>query len=175
MLASGVLLFVIFRVPGAGSKAAHSPHGHGIAAFESQFTPVPRLVGLASGTVLELGPGPGIQFPHFNRSVITRIYGVEPNEQLFNLLRNEIIEQHGLGDIYVPINAALEDTHVLEDSWGIGSDNIDTIVCTQVLCSVSKPAEAVKQMHRLLKPGGQLLFWEHQASQDPVTKLVQSE
>lgn len=149
--------------------------GHHFAAYEAAFTPVPRLVGLASGTVLELGPASGNQFPHFDRTAITRIYGVEPNEYLFNRLRSETIEQQGLSDIYVPINAALEDAKVLEESWGVGAESIDTIVCMQVLCSVAAPAKAAEEIYRLLKPGGQLLFWEHHASRDPVTRILQGE
>ncbi|RMZ83755.1 hypothetical protein DV738_g871, partial [Chaetothyriales sp. CBS 135597] len=148
--------------------------GHHFAAFEEAWTPVPRLVGMASGTVLELGPGSGNQLPRFDRSAISRIYGIEPNEYLFNLLRDDAVRQHGLGDIYFPINAALEDDSLL-DSRGIGAESIDTVVCMQVLCSVPDPARAAEHIHRLLKPGGQLLFWEHQASRDPVTRLVQGE
>lgn len=146
--------------------------GHHFAAFEEAWTPVPRLVGEASGTILELGPGTGNQFPRFNRSVITRIYGLEPNEYLFAQLRDGIVEKHGLGDVYVPINAALESDEVLK-SWNIDSGSLDTIVCMQVLCSVPEPFEAAKKIYRLLKPGGQLLFWEHRASRDRITRLVQ--
>lgn len=149
--------------------------GHHFAAYEAAATPVPRLVGMANGTVLELGPGSGNQFPRFNRSSISRIYGIEPNEQLFHQLRDETIERHGLGDIYVPINAALEDSKLLEETWNVGDGNIDSVVCMQVLCSVTDPDAAAKRIYRLLKPGGQLLFWEHTASQDLVTRQVQGE
>lgn len=143
--------------------------------FEAQATPVPRLVGMADGIVLELGPGSGGQLPRFNISNISRIYGVESNEELCDRLRNGIIEQHGLSDIYVPINAALENSKLLEEEWQIGAESIDSVVCMQVLCSVQDPAAAAKQIHRLLKPGGQLLFWEHRASQDWVTRHIQGE
>ena len=83
-------------------------------------------------------------------------------------------EQSGLGDLYVPINAALEDTELLE-SWGIGAGKIDTVVCMQVLCSVSDPVRAAEEIYRLLWPGGQLLFWEHQASRDIVKRIGQRE
>jgi SAM-dependent methyltransferase len=130
---------------------------------------------MANGIVLGLGPGSGNQFPRFNRSSISRIYGIEPNEPLFHQLRDETIERHGLGDIYVPINAALEDSKLLEETWNLGDGSIDSVVCMQVLCSVSNPDSAAKQIYRLLKPGGQLLFWEHTASQDLVTRQVQGE
>lgn len=71
---------------------------------------------MANGIVLELGPGSGNQFPRFSRSSISRIYGIEPNEQLFCQLCDDTIERHGLGDIYVPINAALEDSKLLEET-----------------------------------------------------------
>jgi ubiquinone/menaquinone biosynthesis C-methylase UbiE len=146
--------------------------GQHFAAYEAAATPVPRLVEAANGVVLELGPGSGNQFSRFKKTVISRIYGIEPNEHLFNQLRNETIKLHHLSDIYVPINAALEDKNILEE-WNIGDESIDSVVCMQALCSVSDPTAAAKQMHRLLKPGGQLLFWEHTASQDWVTRQVQ--
>jgi ubiquinone/menaquinone biosynthesis C-methylase UbiE len=146
--------------------------GQHFAAYEAAATPVPRLVEAANGVVLEVGPGSGNQFSRFDKTVISRIYGIEPNENLFNQLRNEKIKLHHLSDIYVPINAALEDKNILEE-WNIGDESIDSVVCMQALFSVSDPTAAAKQIYRLLKPGGQLLFWEHTASQDWVTRQVQ--
>ena len=60
---------------------------------------MPRLVGLANGTVLELGPGSGNQFSRFDRKAISRIYGLEPNEFLFDRLRKQTIQQHSLSDL----------------------------------------------------------------------------
>ncbi|KAL3418441.1 methyltransferase domain-containing protein [Phlyctema vagabunda] len=150
----------------------YSTLGHHFAAYEENCTPVPRLVGMARGQVLELGPGSGNQLPRFTRSATSQIYGLEPNKQLFHLLRDEVIAKQNLGDIYISINATLEDDEVLK-SRGIEAGTIDTVVCMQVLCSVSDATLAAKQIHRLLKPGGQLLFWEHQASNDMLTRLVQ--
>lgn len=118
--------------------------GHHLAGFEAAWTPVPRLVGLSSGKVLELGPASGNQLPRFNRSAISRIYGIEPSEQLFNSLCDEVIDKDGLSDIYLPINAALEDEEILK-SWGIEDGTIDTVVCMQVLCSVSDYDHSCKE------------------------------
>lgn len=105
--------------------------GHHFARFEEESTPVRRLAGLAKEIVLELGPGSGSQFPRFDRTATSRIYGIESNEYLFNKLRSEKIENDGLSDIYVPINAALEDDRILE-SAGIVAGSIDTVVCMYV-------------------------------------------
>lgn len=133
---------------------------------------MPRLVEAANGVVLEIGPGSGNQFSRFNKTVISRINGIEPNEHLFNQLLNETIQSHHLNDIYVPINASLEDKNILEE-WNISDESIDSVICMQALCSVSDSTAALKQIYRLLKPGGQLLFWEHTASQDWMTRQIQ--
>lgn len=147
--------------------------GHHFARFEEACTPVPRLVGMASGRILELGPGSGNQLSRFNLSSATRIYGIEPNEELCKLLRGEVIDKHGIADVYVLIQAALEDEETLK-SWGINAGSVDTIVCMQVLCSVVDARAAARIIHRPLKPGGQLIFWEHVESNDTLTRLVQS-
>ncbi|SMQ45362.1 unnamed protein product [Zymoseptoria tritici ST99CH_3D7] len=130
------------------------------------------LVGLAKGIIVELGPGTGSQLPRFNLETVQRIYGVEPNAGMFASLLERIDQSPGLEDVYVPIHAVMEDEALLAAN-GILQGTIDTVVCMQVLCSVSDPARAVERIHSLLKPGGQLLFWEHEASSDTWTRLVQ--
>ena len=143
-----------------------------MAAYEAQMTPVPRLVGLANGVILELGPAQGNQLPRFDRSAVSRIYGLEPNVYLFEELKQNVAKDGALVDVYVAVHAALEDDALLATN-GITRGSVDTIVCMQVLCSVVDLDDAVRRMHRLLKPGGHLLFWEHQASRDIVTRCVQ--
>ncbi|TIA60424.1 hypothetical protein D6C77_04170, partial [Aureobasidium pullulans] len=74
---------------------------------------------------------------------------------------------------YIVINAALEDQDVLT-AYGIVEGSVDTVVCMQVLCSVPDARAAAKRIWKLLKPGGQLVYWEHQGSSDGVTRWVQS-
>ena len=135
---------------------------------------MPRLVAQATGVVLEVGPGSGNSFPRFTRANIERIYGVEPNAQLFDLLVGGVIAKHGLSEIYVPIKGVVEDEALLA-AHGVGANSIDSVVCMQVLCSVDDPRALVQQFYRVLKPGGQLLFWEHEAHHDRVTRFVQGE
>lgn len=136
-------------------------------------TVVPELVASAEGIVLELGPGLGNQIPSFNQGKIHHIYGVEINGSFIPDLLAKAAEC-GLEGKYTAIHCGVEDTDVLE-KHGIKPGSIDTIVSMQVFCSAPQPEAVAKEMYRLLKPGGKLIFWEHRRSDDPVTRIVQCE
>jgi SAM-dependent methyltransferase len=112
---------------------------------------------LATGTILELGPGTGNQLPRYTRSLVSQIYGIEPNKYLFHELHTKVIAEHGMTDIYVPVHGRLEDEELLM-SFGIGPASVDTVVCMQVLCSVDDVKRAMEKVHAYLKPGGSFLF-----------------
>jgi SAM-dependent methyltransferase len=112
---------------------------------------------LATGTILELGPGTGNQLPRYTRSLVSQIYGIEPNKYLFHELHTKVIAENGMTDIHVPVHARLKDEELLM-SFGIGPASVDTVVCMQVLCSVDDVKRAMEKVHVYLKPGGSFLF-----------------
>lgn len=144
--------------------------GHHFSAFEDT-TSVPALVASARGIILELGPATGNQLPRYSISKITHAYGIEPNHAFLDPL-NARIKETGLDDLYTPITCGIEDVDLLQ-KYGIVDDTVDSILSIQVLCSVSDPAKAAEVIYRLLKPGGELIFWEHHASHDWITRIVQ--
>ncbi|KAI1413508.1 S-adenosyl-L-methionine-dependent methyltransferase [Hypoxylon sp. FL1857] len=135
-------------------------------------TVVPDLVASAEGIILEPGPGSGNQVPLFDQAKVEHIFGVEINEFLIPDLRAAVAE-YGLGAKYTIIRSGIEDTEVLE-SHGIRPISFDTIVSIQVLCSVAEPEAVMKELYRLLKPGGKLIFWEHTRSRDLATRIAQN-
>lgn len=135
-------------------------------------TAVPALVCEASGVVLELGPGLGSQLPRYDTSKITKIYGVEPNVDLQKSLR-ENVKASGLIDVYEIVPCGVEDVAELK-RHGIVLDSIDTILSVQVLCSVPDANETLRRLYALLKPGGQLIVYEHVKSKDMISNVVQS-
>ena len=141
-----------------------------VAAIELE-TDVPKLVSEAHGTVLEVGPGSGNQLPRYDISKIDRIYGVEPNVNLHDALRSNI-KKHGCSDVYTIVPCGLEDLDKLRE-YGIKTESIDTVVSVQVLCSVPRPAALVKDLYRLLKPGGEMVVYEHVKSKDYISYSVQ--
>lgn len=58
----------------------------------------------------------------------------------------------------MPVHAALENETVLEQQHRIVSNSVDTILCIQVLCSVTDLETVAKIVYRLLQPGGKLIF-----------------
>lgn len=147
------------------------PH---FSAYEEEETPVPHLISLEKGVVLEIGPGSGTQLPRFNAEAVTRVYGIEPNGTFIPILAAKAAALPELKDKYTIIHAAFENVEILEDH-GVVEGSVDTVVCMQVLCSVDNLPTTCKSIHALLKPGGHLLFWEHQNSSDMLTNWMQSE
>ncbi|MCJ1476582.1 hypothetical protein MMC13_005248 [Lambiella insularis] len=148
-------------------------------AWGPQFTTnenesaVPSLVASAYGTVLELGPGSGNQLPRMDRSKITKIYGVEPVASLHPALRLSI-KKNKLDDVYQIVPCGIEAEKDIK-KYGVAPGSIDTILSVQVLCSVPYPEEDVRRLYKLLKPGGQLVIYEHVGNNDAITAFVQSE
>ena len=121
--------------------------------------------------MLEVGPGSGNQLPRYDASRIHRIYGVEPNADLHPALRGNA-KKHGLGDVYTIVPCGLEDAGTL-GGYGVQPGSVDTVTSVQVLCSVPAPAASAAELYRLLKPGGQMIVYEHVQSEDYVSRLVQ--
>ena len=126
----------------------------------------------ASGIILELGPGIGNQLPRYDVDKIIKVYGVEPNKALHKSLR-EKIKACGLMDVYEIVSCGIEDVGELE-KHGVIFNSIDTILSIQVLCSVPDLEKTLRRLYALLKPGGQLVMYEHMKSTDVVSAIVQS-
>jgi len=105
-----------------------------------------------SGTVVEIGPGAGANFPYFGPGV--RWVGVEPNRYARPYLERAA-RQAG-----VPFELRSGDAERLP----VDSGSADAVVATLVLCSVADEATALREIRRVLKPGGRYLFVEHVAA-----------
>ena len=148
--------------------------GHHFAAYEDT-TSVPRLVARAHGVILELGPGIGNQLPRFDASRIAHVYGVESNPAFAAPLRDRLRAvgaTNGLEAKYTPLICRIEDEAALARA-GVVDGSVDCVVSMQVLCSLPDPRGTARQLYRLLKPGGELLFWEHSSHSGFVTRCVQ--
>jgi SAM-dependent methyltransferase len=110
-----------------------------------------NLAGLA-GRVLEVGAGTGSNFPLYPDTV-TEVVAVEPERRLTE------IAQRAASSAPVPVTVTASTIESLD-----ASEPFDAVVCSLVLCSVDDPAGVVRQLHSLLRPGGELRYFEHIAS-----------
>jgi len=113
------------------------------------------LAGL-SGRVIEVGAGNGINFANYPGEV-TEVVAVEPEAYL----RDKAVEAAAEAPVPVTVVDGLADRLPGED------DSFDAAVSSLVLCSVPDQSRALAEIMRVLKPGGELHFYEHVLAQDP--------
>ena len=114
------------------------------------------LAGL-SGRVMEVGAGNGLNFPHYPATV-RQVVAVEPEPYL----RGRAVEAAAAAP--VPVRVADGTAAELPAADG----EFDAIVVSGLLCSVADVPAALAEFSRVLRPGGQLRFYEHVRSRDPV-------
>jgi ubiquinone/menaquinone biosynthesis C-methylase UbiE len=119
------------------------------------------LAGL-SGRVLELGAGNGLNFAHYPRSV-DEVLAVEPEPHL----RRRAEEAARRAPVAVRVLDGLGGRLPAEDR------SRDAAVASLVLCTVPDQATALGELHRVLRPGGELRFYEHVASRRSGTARCQ--
>jgi ubiquinone/menaquinone biosynthesis C-methylase UbiE len=118
---------------------------------QSQLTPYrSRVASAASGRVLEIGIGSGLNLPFYGNSV-SHIIGIEPSAKLLHMA------QAASREISIPLDL-IEGT---AEAIPIDDRSIDTVVTTWTMCSIPVLERALQEMRRILKPGGRLLFVEH--------------
>ena len=115
-----------------------------------------KIVPLATGRVLEPGIGTGRNMPYYDRAKVTHIVGVDPAQQMHRLALKRI-EKAGLEVELVGVGA---------ERLPLPDASFDTVVLTYTLCTIPDPVPALREMRRVLKPGGKLLFCEHGAAPD---------
>ena len=114
-----------------------------------------RLVPEARGATLEVGIGSGLNLPFYGKEV-ARLRAVEPSEELLRMARKRAVAAA------FPIEFFARSGEDLP----FADASIDTAVFTFTLCSIPDPAKALREVRRVLKPSGELLFAEHGLSPD---------
>jgi len=119
------------------------------------------LAGL-TGRVIEVGAGNGLNFAHYPPEV-TSVLAVEPEPLLRRLAEDNAAK------------AAVKIEFVDGDADHLPAEDgsYDAVVASLVLCSVPDPDHALTEMLRVLKPGGQLRFFEHVRAETSGKRAVQ--
>ena len=113
------------------------------------------LIPRATGSVLEVGIGSGLNLPFYSAAV-THLRGIDPSAELLAMVRKRV------DAVTFPVELVCRSAEELP----VDAGSIDTVVTTWSLCSIPNPLQALREMKRVLRPGGQLLFVEHGFSRD---------
>ena len=116
-----------------------------------------QVVPLASGRVLEIGIGTGLNLAFYDADKVSAIVGVDPAAQMQALARRRAER------IAIPLEMVALELGQIQAA----DASFDSIVCTFTLCTIPEPLAALREMRRVLKPGGKLLFSEHGRAPDP--------
>ncbi len=119
------------------------------------------LAGL-SGRVIEVGAGNGMNFRHYPPEV-TEVLAVEPEPRL----RAAAVEQARSVGLPIQVVAGVA------ESLPAGDSSFDAAVTSLVLCSVSDQRQALAELMRVVRPSGELRFYEHVRSRHPRLARVQ--
>jgi ubiquinone/menaquinone biosynthesis C-methylase UbiE len=116
-----------------------------------------ELLEQARGRVLELGSGTGLNLELYPREGLDCLTLTEPDPHMMKQLRRRVKE----------IGCAADLVETGAEGLPFDDDSYDTVVVTLVLCTVPDQPAALREISRVLKPGGQLLFLEHVRADDP--------
>jgi ubiquinone/menaquinone biosynthesis C-methylase UbiE len=109
----------------------------------------------ARGEVLEVGIGSGLNLAFYS-SEVRHVYGVDPSVELQRMACKR------LGPIDVEFLS-----QSVEEPLPLANASIDTVVLTWTLCSIADPQRALREVKRVLKASGKLIFIEHGRAPDP--------
>lgn len=114
-----------------------------------------RVCGALEGDVVEIGFGTGLNLPHLPPSV-SRLRAVEPSELGVHLAQDRIAASP------VPVQIAGLDGQSLP----FQDNSADAVLSTWTLCTIPDAVAALREIGRVLRPGGKLHFVEHGAAPD---------
>ncbi|WP_273275571.1 class I SAM-dependent methyltransferase [Maribacter polysiphoniae] len=123
-----------------------------------------KVIPLATGNVLEIGIGSGLNLPIYNSENVKHLTAIDPSKELW--VKN-IIDTKNL-----PFEFAF--TQAFAENIPEEDNKFDTVVITYALCTISDTNKALAEVRRVLKPNGKLIFCEHGKAPDRVIQKWQN-
>jgi len=109
-----------------------------------------QVIPPAQGNVLEIGVGSGANFVHYDVARVNKLYALEPNSGMIRLAKRHLLKTK-LNIEFIDLPG---ERIPLEDG------SVDTVVSTFTLCTIPGIVDAIREIARVLKPGGKLIFFE---------------
>jgi len=121
-----------------------------------------RLLEGLTGRVIEVGSGNGLNFP-FYPDTVSEVVAVEPE-----LLLREAATKNAT-EASVPVNVI----DAVSGRLPVDDESFDAGIASLVLCSVPDQERALAEFHRVIRPGGELRFYEHVVAHQPMSARLQ--
>lgn len=115
-----------------------------------------KVVPLAKGKVLDIGIGSGLNIPFYNSDQIDKVIGIDPSHELIELAKE--LANDSKASIELVIGSA--------ESIPYPDNFFDTVLVTYTMCTIPNVEIANKEMWRVLKDDGRLIFCEHGLAPD---------
>jgi len=115
-----------------------------------------KVVPLATGTVLEIGIGTGLNLSYYDAGKVQRVIGLDPSEASWKLAAKRAAH----------LDFAVDFIGLPGEEIPLDDNSVDTVVVTFALCTIPDPVAALRGMARVLRPAGSLLFCEHGKAPD---------
>jgi ubiquinone/menaquinone biosynthesis C-methylase UbiE len=115
-----------------------------------------KVVPMAEGLVLEVGIGSGLNIPFYDSSKVDKILGLDPSEEL-NRMALKVAADKG-----IPVEFILGGAEAIP----LPDNHVDSVLVTYTMCTIPQVAAANKEILRVLKPQGQMIFCEHGLAPD---------
>jgi len=115
-----------------------------------------KVVPLASGRVLEIGIGSGLNLPFYEPGRVQHLWGLDPSRENWVLTEGS----------RAPVDFDVEFLEAAAEAIPLDSACADCVVMTYTLCTLPAVRPAMEEIRRVLIPGGQLIFCEHGAAPD---------
>lgn len=112
--------------------------------------------------ILEIGFGTGINLKFYPENV-KHIIGIDANEGMLKQAEQKISQS----------KIKIEIIHQSSESLPFEDESIDAVLSTYTLCSIKNVKSALKEIYRVLKPGGKYYFLEHGLADKPLTQKLQ--
>ena len=115
-----------------------------------------KIVPLAEGSVLEIGIGSGLNLPFYDLGKINKIWGLDPSTELNSMAKN----------VSTTIDVEVDFIIAGAEEIPLPDNSIDTVLLTYTLCTIAEVKDSIREMERVLKTSGRMLFCEHGLAPD---------
>lgn len=115
-----------------------------------------KVVPLAKGRVLEIGVGSGLNLPYYDVSKVTKLWALDPSPEMTKLAKRAARSLH----------LDVEFIDLPGEEIPLENNSVDTVLITYTLCTIPDTEPALREMARVLRAGGELVFCEHGAAPD---------